>query len=154
MDTSFSAGKSVVRLDLFYRSLSLTLKCVPSKIIAPRLHCMSFSDSTIKRTDVSSLMACSQMLWHGASHMPLSRFPFPWIRRNHSLTRIHPRQLNQRATCKSVSAFTSTQKMACQFWGCYLQASVASSAHSRSSTTGEEACGTLILVGRPVSSDS
>ena len=62
MDTNFSAGKFVVILDLFSRSLSLTLKYVPNKIIAPRLQCMSFSDSIIKRTDMSSLTTCSQML--------------------------------------------------------------------------------------------
>ena len=141
MDTNFSAGRSVVILDFFfYHSLSLTLKCVPNKIIAPRLHCMSFSDSIIKRTDMSPL-TCSQTLWHRASYMTLSRLPFPWIWRNHYLTRILKRQLNQRATYKSVSAFTSTQKMVCQVGGCEQQASVTSSAHSSWSMTGEEVCG-------------
>lgn len=42
-----------------------------------KTHCMSFSDSTIKRTDMFT-DGLPQKLWHGASHMPLSRFPFPW----------------------------------------------------------------------------
>lgn len=61
MYIDFNAGKSSVTLYLGKHSLSLALKCIVNKITVSRLHCMSFSDSIIRRSDVCPVSYQKQM---------------------------------------------------------------------------------------------